>query len=70
MILTLWRDVREAYYDAARKWMNHDNETAIFLLRLAVKRTQTLILALEKEGNHGRTESRIVSKRDNGTGDH
>jgi len=50
MIISLWRDVREAYHDAVRKWVVHDTGTAIFLLRLAIKRTETLIMALEKEG--------------------
>lgn len=52
MIVTLWKDIREAHYDAVRTWIAHDNGTAIFLLRLAIKRTETLILALEKEGGH------------------
>lgn len=49
MIVTLWRDVREAYYDAVRKWIAHDTDAAILLLHVAIKRTQTLIAFLEKE---------------------
>jgi len=50
MIVILWKDVREAYYDAVRKWVSHDTETAVLLLRLAIKRTETLIAYLEKRG--------------------
>jgi hypothetical protein len=57
MIPTLWRDVREAYHDAVRKWVAHDTGTAISLLRLAIKRTETLIVALEKEGGDGKNSN-------------
>jgi len=57
MILGLWKDIREAHYDAVRKWIAHDNETAIFLLKIAVKRTETLILALEKGVENGKTSN-------------
>ena len=49
MIVHLWKDVREAHYDAVRKWVDYDPTTAILLLRLSIKRTETLILALERE---------------------
>jgi len=50
MILTLWRDIREACHDAVRAWASNDTEMAILLLRLAIKRTETLIAYLEKRG--------------------
>jgi hypothetical protein len=52
MIVRLWKDVREAYFDAVRKWVSHDDEAAILLLRSAIKRTETLIVALEKGVGH------------------
>ena len=58
MIITLWRDIREAYYDAVRKWANHDTETAILLLRIATKRTETLICALKKDVSNVKNSNR------------
>jgi hypothetical protein len=58
MILALWRDVREAYYDALRKWIAHDTDAAILLLRVAVKRTEILIAALEKGIGNGKISNR------------
>lgn len=46
--------MREAYFDAVRKWIAGDVDTAIFLLRLAIKQTETLISALEKEETRGK----------------
>ena len=54
MIVTLWKNIRESYYDAVRTWASNDTETAIFLLRLAIRRTEILIIALEKENGHGK----------------
>lgn len=54
MIVTLWRDIREAYHDAVRTWASHDTEMAIFFLELAINRTEILIVELEKENGHGK----------------
>ena len=48
MIVSLWRDIREAHHDAFRKWVAQNDETTILLLRLAIKRTEILIVALER----------------------
>jgi len=57
MILMLWRDVRETYHDAVRMWIDRDIEMAIFFLRLAVERTETLIVALEKGVGNGKNSN-------------
>lgn len=54
MIDKLWRDVREAYRGAFQKWVAGDTDTTILLLQIAIQRTQTLILALEKGAFHGK----------------
>lgn len=58
MILTLWRDIREGYHDAVRMWIDRDIEMAIFFLRLAIERTETLIMALEKGVDNGKNSNR------------
>ena len=54
MILTLWRDIREACHDAVRAWASNDTEMAIFFLELAINRTKILIIELKKENDHGK----------------
>ena len=50
MMLNLWRTVREAHYDAIQQYFGKDEPgNAILLLRSAIQRTETLIVALEKE---------------------
>lgn len=46
----LWRQVREAYYEAVRKWAAGDKKESILWLRVAVRRTWVLIEELSKEG--------------------
>jgi len=54
MIVTLWKNIRESYYDAVRAWASNDTEMAIFFLELAINRTEILIIELKKENDHGK----------------
>lgn len=51
MIMNFWRDVREAYHDAVKQWVAGNKEGTILLLRLAIRRTETLISVLERLPN-------------------
>lgn len=53
MTTALWREVREAYYDAVRAWVKDDPGTAALMLRIAIKRSEMLIAYLEKEHPKG-----------------
>lgn len=46
--IELWRGTREAFYDAVQLWVKGDRAGAALLLRLAIKRTEILIVWLEK----------------------
>ena len=48
MILSLWRDIRENYRAAVQAWVGGDIGLTIFLLKLAIRHTQTLIIYFEK----------------------
>jgi hypothetical protein len=50
MILTLWKNTREAYHGAIEAWIAEDYSGAILLLRSAIKYSETLIIYLEKKG--------------------
>lgn len=49
MILTLWKNAREAYHDAVRAWVFEDYSKAIIFLRLAIMHSETLIIYLDKK---------------------
>lgn len=48
-MLNLWRNVREAHYEAVREWGKGKDKSSIVWLQTAIKRTEVLIDALRKE---------------------
>lgn len=59
-MLELWQSVRQAHYDAVRQYYTEGKaENAILFLRLSIRRTETLIAALQQEENCGRSDKKL-----------